>query len=167
MVGPRAARSHHPLRPFIVGWKAHTTRVLKKLKRSGVTLADLTFTLSGSAGISLIHENHRIEVPLKRRADCAHPEQRGMVNMKRRENIAQTTEALVASIVRCLRSGAVAMPCALVELTIVVSQTRGFTLPGSRRNDSLLRRSQGTLRFGSRLGPKARSNHTRSHIEHR
>ena len=27
--GPRAARSLDPLRPFIVGWKAHTTRVLK------------------------------------------------------------------------------------------------------------------------------------------
>ena len=27
--GPRAARSLDPLRPFIVGWKSHTTRVLK------------------------------------------------------------------------------------------------------------------------------------------
>ena len=33
--GPRAARSLDPLRPFIVGWKAHTTRVLKELKCSG------------------------------------------------------------------------------------------------------------------------------------
>jgi hypothetical protein len=30
--GPREARSLDPLRPFIVGWKAHTTRMSKELK---------------------------------------------------------------------------------------------------------------------------------------
>jgi len=43
--------SPYPDRPFIVGWKVHTTRVLKKLSRSGVTLTDVVFTLAGSAGI--------------------------------------------------------------------------------------------------------------------